>query len=72
MSGEAQALASSDLLKALIDGLEKTAMDQAINADPTNDEARRAYLGEVRAIRAFRGRLAALLRERTGPDNPVV
>lgn len=72
MNGEARALLNSELLKELLDKLEQENLNAAVNADIKDDETRRARLGEVRAIRSFRTRLQALLRDRAGPENPVV
>ena len=41
----------------VLDDMEKTAMDNAVNAKPTDTETPAVWLAEVRAIRKFRSKL---------------
>lgn len=59
-NGEAQALIENQLLNEILDQLEDEAKEEAIAAELTDDEMRRASLGEVRAIRSLRAKLRAL------------
>lgn len=58
LSGKAEQLLKDPDLVALFDQLERQSLESAINAKIGDDEARRNFLGEVRAIRSVRQKLA--------------
>lgn len=51
------------LVKEIIDDMEKTALNGAVNANITDDIKPVAYLAEVRAIRKFRTSLEFIISE---------
>lgn len=61
-SGEAQRLLESEIIKEILDGMERDALDQCVDADPSDDETRRTSSTMVRAIRDLRMQLEALAR----------
>ena len=67
MTGEAQTLLASELLKQIFTELEQTAINIAVNAKITDDETRAASLAEVRAIRSVQRKLEALVRAKANP-----
>jgi hypothetical protein len=72
MNPEAAYLLEHELLKDIFDGLELDALNRAINADPSDDETRRASLGEVRAIQSVRRKLKALCAKTNPTPGAVV
>ena len=72
-AGAAEYLLNNDLLKEIFTDIEADALERAVNAKPSDDEARRAATQEVRAIRAVQRQLEVLLRAKTKPKpRPVV
>lgn len=59
--GDAEYLLGNALLNAAFDALEKSALEGAVHAPMSDDETRRALLGEVRAIRSVRRKLRQAL-----------
>lgn len=59
----ARSIIGIPLFNELMDGLEQAAVDQAVNANPTNHEARQAHLAQVRAIRDLRSNLTVISQE---------
>ena len=51
------------LTKDILDDMELSAINNAVNAKLTDKETPAAYLAEVRAIRNFRSRLAFIVSE---------
>ena len=64
----AKALFANALTHEILDKLESDAVNQAVAAKPVDDEARRAHLGQVTAIRALRTKLKNLSTVREGDD----
>lgn len=71
-SGHAESLLNDSLLNEIFDELEQSALEGAVNAQPSDDEQRRTKLQEVRAIRAVRRKLNALLKGTTNPKPRAV
>lgn len=61
-SGEALRLLESELLTEILDGMERDALDQCVNAAPSDDETRRTGTTLVRAIRDLRTQLESRAR----------
>lgn len=59
----ARAMLDNPLFTELMDEMEKTAVDQCVNAKPTDHETRAAMAAEVRAIRKFRQKITGLIEE---------
>jgi hypothetical protein len=73
MSGEAQFLLDSEVIKDIFAQIERDAMELCVNAPLGDDETRRDASGEVRAIRRVRQKLEALAKAKTNlPPSPVV
>lgn len=51
------------VVKEIIDDMEKTALNGAVNANITDEFKPAAYLAEVRAIRKFRSSLEFIINE---------
>lgn len=56
----AERLVNDDLVNELLDGMEREALNCAIDAHPSDDEQRRVSTTEVRVIRTFREKLKSL------------
>ena len=54
---------SADGTTKRVDEMEKTAVDQCVNAKPIDHETRAAMAAEVRAIRKFRQKITGLIEE---------
>lgn len=63
MTGEAQYLHDSELLKEIFDRMESDAVECCIHTD--DDEARRVSAIEVRTIRSVRQKLKSLCGDKT-------
>lgn len=63
--GEAEYLLGNQLLNDIFSKLVDDALERAVNADPSNDEARRTATQEVRAIRAVQHQLKTLAEGKT-------
>jgi hypothetical protein len=59
----AEQIQSNPLTAVILDAIEKDAVERGIYAPATDHEARAAAMAEVRAIRAFRHHLDAMLRD---------
>lgn len=59
----ARAMLDNPLFALLMDEMEKTAVDQCVNAKPIDHETRAAMAAEVRAIRKFRQKMTSLVEE---------
>lgn len=59
----AEQIAKNPLVSIILSELEQSAVDRCINAAMTDHETRSAAAAEVRAIRAFRSKLEASLRD---------
>jgi hypothetical protein len=66
-NGEAERLINSPLLNKILDGMEASAIEAAVTANPSDDEQRRISAMEVRAIRSLRKQLKALAEPETKP-----
>lgn len=65
--GAAEQLLNHPLLTEIFDGLERSAIERAVNAKPSDDEMRRTCTQEVRAIRAVRRELDLRAKGKTNP-----
>ena len=61
-AAEAEYLLRSELLNETLAGMERDALERAVNAPSADDEMRRIACETVRAIRQFRTELEAQLR----------
>lgn len=59
----AEQMVTNPLYEETLARLEADAIETGVNAPMTDHEARSAAMAEVRAIRAFRSHLAALLQD---------
>ena len=59
----ARAMLDNPLFGLLMDEMEKSAVDQCVNAKPVDHETRAAMAAEVRAIRKFRQKMTSLVDE---------
>lgn len=59
----ARAMLDNPLFALLMDEMEKSAVDQCVNAKPIDHETRAAMAAEVRAIRKFRQKMVSLVEE---------
>lgn len=59
-SGEAEALATNELLNSLFDALERDAHERALSAHYSDDETRRLCAMEQNAVRTVRKQLTDL------------
>lgn len=59
----ARSILGIPLYAELMDELEQSAVDQAVNAPNTDHEARQAHLAQVRAIRDLRSRVEVISKE---------
>jgi hypothetical protein len=64
----ARAMQDNPLFSALMDEMEKTAVDQCVNAKPIDHDTRAAMAAEVRAIRRFRQKIRGLIDEASAPS----
>ncbi len=64
----AKAMLDNPLFHLVMGDLEEAAINGCINAPVTDDETRRAYAAEVRAIRKFRSKLKFLAEEQATAD----
>jgi hypothetical protein len=70
--GEAELLLDNQLLKDTFAKLERNAVEAAVNAGFSDDETRRTYTMQVRAIRSVWSDLRSHLGDvDTQPDDPV-
>jgi hypothetical protein len=63
----ARALLDDDLFIALMDEFEASAFDAAVYAKPADHDARQAACAEAKAIRDFKAKLAAIVRDAKSP-----
>lgn len=63
--GEAEYLLDNQLLQKIFAKLEADALERAVNAQASDDEARRIATQEVRAIRAVQRQLRAFVEGET-------
>lgn len=68
INGEAERLSGHPVIRHIFDEMEQDAMERAIYARPSDDEARRSAMNEVRAIRALRQKLKILA---SGLESPA-
>ena len=66
--GAAEYLLNDNLLNNIFDEIEAGALENCVNAKPSDDELRRTSTQEVRAIRAVRRQLQTLAK---GPTKPT-
>lgn len=59
----ARQILDNPLFTAVLDDIEKSAIETGINAPALADDIRAAAMAEVRAIRAFRSNLRAMLED---------
>lgn len=64
----ARAMLDNPLFSKFMDEIETTAIDQCVNAKPTDDETRAAMAAEVRAIRKLRQKITSLIEEANAPN----
>lgn len=70
-SGAAQQLLNNALLNEILDDMERSALETAVNAPVSDDEQRRVSTMEVRAIRSLRKQLETRAAGTTKPPSRV-
>lgn len=69
MALEAQQLIDNELLTTTLAGIEKSALDRAVNAKPAENEIRASAMADIRAVRSLTSKLQNLVEENAAKAN---